>query len=275
MARPLAPPAKPVSPLGLRIVSALVLGPLVLAMVWLSGAFLAVLMLAAVALMGWEWARLVGRGGFGPTGLAVIVAMEAAVGALTLGEGRMACGLAAAGAVVVGALARMARGEAAWAAGGTLWISLAALSFLWLAQMPGGGRETAFWLLSLVWANDIAGYAIGRAVGGPKLAPRWSPKKTWAGFFGGVISAGLVGLLWSGVVWQQSTTLPIVSALLAMAAQLGDLAESLAKRHFGVKDSSGLIPGHGGLLDRVDGLMAAAMVAGAVSLATGRGPSAW
>jgi phosphatidate cytidylyltransferase len=275
MARPLAPPAKPVSPLRLRIVSALVLGPLVLAMVWLRGAFLDALMLAAVALMGWEWARLAGRGAFGATGLAVIVAMEGAMGALALGEGGIACGVAAAGALLVGAMARFVRGEPAWAAGGTLWITLAALSFLWLAQMPGGGRETAFWLLGLVWANDIAAYAVGRAVGGPKLAHRWSPKKTWAGFFGGVISAGLFGLLWSGVVWQHNTSVAIVSALLAMAAQLGDLAESLAKRHFGVKDSSGLIPGHGGLLDRVDGLMAASMVAGAVSLAIGRGPSAW
>jgi len=244
-------------------------------MVWAQGVFLDALMLAAVALMGWEWARLVGRGAVGPAGFAVIATMEAAMAALALGDGRLACGLAVAGAVVVAVLARTARGEAAWAAGGTLWITIAALAFLWLAQGPGGGWQTAYWLLAVVWANDIAAYAVGRAVGGPKLAPRWSPKKTWAGFLGGVICAGIVGFLWSGVVWHQSTTGGIVSALVAMAAQLGDLAESLAKRHFGVKDSSGLIPGHGGLLDRVDGLMAASAVAGAVTFATGRGPSVW
>jgi phosphatidate cytidylyltransferase len=252
------------------------MGPPVLLLVWLGGAFLDALMLVAVGLMGWEWARLVGRGSFGPTALAVLVTGVGALGALILGNGRVALLLAACGSALVAVLARLTRsGSAIWAGAGTLWIVVAALAFLWLARAPEGGRAIVFWLLAVVWTNDVAAYAVGRSVGGPKLAPRWSPNKTWAGFFGGVLGAGVIGFLWSIAVWRSNATIAIVSTLLAMAAQLGDLAESLAKRHFGVKDSSTLIPGHGGLLDRVDGLMAAAMVAGAVTLATGRGPPAW
>lgn len=261
----------------LRILSALVLGPVVLVAVWLDGALLSGLMLLAVAVMGWEWARLAGGGRFGPTGIAVLASGEAALGALVLGAGAVgACLIALAGAACVFAVAAASRGaEPLWAAAGALWIALGALAFLGLARPPAGGRETALWLLALVWANDIAAYAAGRAIGGPKLARRLSPNKTWAGFIGGVAAAGLIGLLAIGVGWASATTVVLVSLLLGVAAQLGDLAESLAKRHFGVKDSSGLIPGHGGLLDRVDGLLAAAAAAAVATLAAGKSPLFW
>lgn len=254
------------------------LGPLALAAVVAGGPWLLALVVLAVAVMGWEWARLVGRGSFGALGALIVATDLAATAALGAGAGPGLACLAAvggAGLVAVGAAATGA-GEPLWAAGGTAWIALATGAFLALASLPMGGRETVLWLLGVVWANDIAAYASGRAIGGPKLAPGLSPNKTWAGFAGGVASAGLVGWLAGRLAATPTPTeLVAVSLLLGVAAQLGDLAESAAKRHFGVKDSSWLIPGHGGLLDRVDGLLAASVVAEAVNLAAGSSPLLW
>jgi phosphatidate cytidylyltransferase len=258
-----------------------VLGPIVLAVVcwqgWWRGPLLAMLMLAGVAVMGWEWARLAAGDGFGPAGVAILITGELAVGALAIGAGGgVACLVALLGGACVYAAAAASRlPEPLWAAAGSLWIVLGAVAFYWLAQPPQLGRETALWLLFVVWANDIAAYAAGRTIGGPKLAPRLSPNKTWTGFVGGVATSGLVGALAIGVGWSSTISIIEASVLLGVAAQLGDLAESLAKRHFGVKDSSGLIPGHGGLLDRVDGLLAASLLAGGISLVAGRSPLLW
>jgi phosphatidate cytidylyltransferase len=257
--------------------SATVLGPVVLASVWWPGPWLVALTLVGVAGMTWEWARLAGRGRFGFTGLAVLATGEAALAALTLDlGGGIACLIALVGAGGVFASAAAGRApEPFWTALGTLWIVLGAVAFFWLARSADGGNKTALWLLLVVWANDIAAYAAGRSIGGPKLAPRLSPNKTWAGFIGGVACSGLIGALALGVGWAFSISIVVISLVLGVAAQLGDLVESLAKRHFGVKDSSGLIPGHGGLLDRVDGLLAASAVAGVASLAAGRTPLFW
>ena len=113
-----------------------------------------------------------------------------------------------------------------------------------------------FWLLAVVWATDIGAYFAGRGIGGPKLAPSISPNKTWAGLIGGALSAGLVGTLAAGLTDSDATLLVVGGMILAVVAQGGDLLESWCKRHFGVKDSSHIIPGHGGILDRVDGLLA-------------------
>jgi phosphatidate cytidylyltransferase len=262
----------------LRVASAALLGPLALAAVWAGGRWLLALVLLGAVAMGWEWARLAGRGAFGPVGALVVATGLAATALLGAGAGLgLACLGAVGGAVLVFAgAAASGKAEPLWAAAGSLWLSLGAVAFLALARLPDGGRGTTFWLLGVVWTNDTAAYASGRAIGGPKLAPRLSPSKTWAGFFGGVACAGLFGWV-AGRLAGSANPLPVVAAslLLAVAAQLGDLAESAAKRHFGVKDSSWLIPGHGGLLDRVDGLLAASVVAEVVSLGMGRSPLFW
>jgi phosphatidate cytidylyltransferase len=261
--------------LRLRVLSALILGPIALASVWLDGVWLFALVLLAVAVMGWEWARLAARGA--AAGSLILATGPAAVATLGLGGGLgLACLVALAGAVLVLAAAAITGlAEPTWAAAGTSWIALGSVAFLGLDLLPVGGRETVLWLLAVVWVNDIGAYAVGRAVGGPRLAPRLSPNKTWAGFVGGVASGAALSWLTTLIASASPWSLVPLSLLLGLASQLGDLAESLAKRHFGVKDSSALIPGHGGLLDRVDGLLAASVAAGAVTLAVGRSPLLW
>lgn len=249
------------------------LAPVVLGAVWLQGVALDLLLLAGAAVMGWEWARLSGRGGFGPAGFLILGSEVAAVLAMALGAPGWALLLALLASAAVLAVGKAA--EPVWAAGGTLWIAAGAIAFLWLAGDPLTGRGTALWLLALVWANDTAAYVAGRLIGGPKLASRISPNKTWAGFGGGVLGAGAIGWAAALIGGARPEIVAPASLLLAAAAQLGDLAESAAKRHFGVKDSSQLIPGHGGLLDRVDGLLAAAALAGLITVAAGASPFAW
>ena len=245
------------------------MAPVALAAVWLGGPWLSALVLLAVAGMGWEWARLTSGGGFGATGAVTMATGVISVGALLLGvDLGIAFALALAGSATVLAVAALTRAaEPLWAAAGTLWIALGAAAFLYLAL--AGGRGMVLWLLAVVWATDIGAYAAGRGIGGPRLAPRLSPNKTWAGLAGGVASAALVGLVTAWLGGSPAGVLALASAGLAVVAQLGDLAESLAKRHFGVKDSSKLIPGHGGLLDRLDGLLAASVATGLVALLLG------
>jgi phosphatidate cytidylyltransferase len=266
------------SALQLRVASAAVLGPLALAAVWFGDGWLLALVLVGAAVMGWEWARLVTQGGFGTLGALTLATGLAAAALAGLGAGVGWALLAAGGGalLVLAAALRGRNAEAVWAAAGAFWLALGTIGFLALGRLPEAGRGTLFWLLGVVWASDVAAYACGRGLGGPKLAPRISPNKTWAGFFGGIAGAGVVGWI-AGLLAGTGGALALLGAslLLGVAAQLGDLAESAAKRHFGVKDSSGLIPGHGGLLDRVDGLLAASVLAGALTFGAGRSPLLW
>ncbi|MGH7123813.1 MAG: phosphatidate cytidylyltransferase [Stellaceae bacterium] len=262
--------------LTLRVLSAAVLAPVAICAAWLGGALLAALITLAAAVMGWEWGRLADRGRFGTAGVLVAVTEVAGVGVAAVGWP-----MAALGVLAVGASARFlwpsAEGGASlWAGVGTLWIGAACTALVYLGTDPVTGRATLLWLFALVWATDSAAYLVGRKVGGPRLAPIWSPKKTWSGALAGVVAAGLVGLVTANILGISMLS-PVcwISLGLSVAAQAGDLAESAAKRRFGAKDASGLIPGHGGLLDRLDGLLAAAAVAAALTLARGASPVVW
>lgn len=136
-------------------------------------------------------------------------------------------------------------------AAGMLYAGLPVLSLFYLHGQYDG-IDLSFWTLAVVWATDIGAYFAGRSIGGPKLAPKWSPNKTWAGLIGGMISATLIGLALTLVLHVQ-LRLVAFSGLLAVSAQLGDLFESMMKRRAGVKDSGWLLPGHGGVMDRLDG----------------------
>jgi phosphatidate cytidylyltransferase len=248
----------------LRLVSAIILVPLALAAVWFGPPWISVLVAVAGAAMAWEWGRLTALGRAGPRQILVIAAVLAAVAAAALGWFVAAPVMAALGAI---AAALCAPNDRIWTGAGTLWIGAGAAAFLWLAAL--GGHDLVLPLLFVVWATDICAYTAGKALGGPKLAPALSPNKTWAGFAGGIIGAAVIGV---GVV----VVLPVPLLYagmggigLSLAAQAGDLVESVAKRHFGVKDASGLIPGHGGALDRLDGLIAASIALALALLAAG------
>jgi len=265
------------NPLWLRIASALVLAPLPVAAIWFGWPWLPLLTGAAAAVMAWEWGRLCRGGHFGHTGIVLVAVVLAAVGTAALASTGLALVTALVGAGLVLWAARNSREvEPQWMAFGVLWVALPCVCLLWLARDGPTSRATLLWVLAVVWATDIGAYVVGRTLGGPRLAPRWSPRKTWAGLAGGTVFAALTG--WATASWlgiSPAAQLAGVSAGLAIVEQFGDLAESVAKRRFGVKDSSGLIPGHGGLLDRLDGLLAVVPVVALLTLVGGLRPLAW
>ncbi len=160
---------------------------------------------------------------------------------------------------------------------GLLYVLLAGAALLWLRDDPAVGRAHVIFLLLVVWACDIGAYLVGRWIGGPRMAPRISPGKTWSGAIGGLIAAVAVGLgaahflTDTAIGWRAI----VVAAALAVVAQAGDLLESYMKRRLEVKDSSHLIPGHGGLFDRLDALMAGSVMAALLALTLGRGVVLW
>jgi phosphatidate cytidylyltransferase len=270
----------------------LALGPVPIAAIWFGSPWLPLVTAGAAAVMAWEWGRLLHRPGSGaaptrrvgavpatsvPVGAALVAVVTASVATAALAPALLAIGIALLGAVIAYWVARGAgSGEPGWAALGALWVALPCVAFLWLAGTAAGGRATLLWVLAAVWATDIGAYAFGSIFGGPRLAPRWSPRKTWAGLLGGVLCAALVGVTTAHIVGSASAwPLSLLSGGLAVVEQLGDLAESLAKRRFGVKDSSGLIPGHGGLLDRLDGLLAVLPTVALLTWVGGRNVLTW
>lgn len=205
----------------LRALSAVVLGPLVLAAVWYGFPWIDLVAAVAAPVMILEWSRLTR------------------------------------GAPILRVLA-------------CLYGLAALVALLWLRHQPGSGRETILWVLACIWATDIGAYFVGRTAGGAKLAPSISPGKTWSGLIGGMawaaVASALVGYAFG---LGETMHLAIAGAALAIVGQAGDLLESAAKRRAGVKDSGRLIPGHGGLLDRIDGLMAVLVAVAAARLVAG------
>jgi phosphatidate cytidylyltransferase len=255
-----------------RLLTAAVLAPVVIAVVWQGGIAMAVMLAAAAAVMAREWDRLIG----GASALAVAAAAALALLATVAGEaglGLVAIAVAAAG------LAATKRGPVAaraWAALGPVYVGGPCLALLWLRHHPEHGFALVLWLLLVVWAADIGAYLVGRLVGGPRLAPRLSPGKTWAGLGGGVVAAATVGGLAAAGLGRTQVGGPAgAGAVLALVGQAGDLFESWLKRRRGVKHSGALLPGHGGLLDRLDALLVAAPVTAAFVLAGGEGVALW
>ena len=251
-----------------RVLSALLLVPIVLAIVFLGSPAMEGLVILAAILLGWEWGGLCGADRPMPARVAVILAILAGVLAAALGYYGPALLLVAAGLLVVGlAMAALRLANPLWLALGVPYLALPCIALLWLRFTQDSGAELVLWLLLVIWATDSGAYFVGRAIGGPKLAPRISPNKTWAGFIGGIAAADLVAA--SGwILLPEHPLLPliVIGALVAALSQVGDLFESFAKRRFGVKDTGTLIPGHGGLLDRVDGLLVGILAISSVLL---------
>ncbi|MCF4164597.1 phosphatidate cytidylyltransferase [Zavarzinia compransoris] len=248
--------------LGRRILSGVVLGAVGLAGVHFGdGYFVALIGLVALALV-FEWDRITDRDGIGPAAVVHIGFVAAALAAGALGVFPAAMGLIVAGVLASILLARARGRVAVWSGIAVPYVALPCLAMLWLRFDAAAGAALVYWLLASIWATDTGAYVAGRTIGGPRLAPRISPKKTWAGLIGGVVAAVAVGALVALAVGLSRPLLfGLVSGLIGAWSQIGDLCESAMKRHFGVKDSSNLIPGHGGFLDRLDGLLFAAPAA--------------
>jgi phosphatidate cytidylyltransferase len=257
-----------------RVLSAAVLAPLSLACIWFGGAVFAALLAVITAGLAYEWLDLCRQ--LNPRAIALFVVLPVTVLVAAWGGAAPALALLTA-AMIAGVALAGGISRARPLAFGVPYLGLAAVALVWLRQPPMSGGANVIVLLMIVWASDIGAYITGRAIGGPLLAPRISPGKTWSGAIGGLAAAGSTGLaaslvLGSGPIsWRPAG----FALLLGVISQIGDLFESRLKRHFGVKDSGTTIPGHGGLLDRLDAVLTAAPTAALLALIVGRGVVLW
>jgi phosphatidate cytidylyltransferase len=262
-----AKPAGPLPELALRIISALVLVALALAATVAGGIWFQLMVVAGALLVIREFTALARPSLDGVFGVAAQAATVAVL-AVWLAAG-LTAGLAVFVALVPGlGIWQNALHRKIWSAAGLVYAILPALALVMLRGDSQAGLHSVLFVFAAVWAADTAAYFAGRAIGGPKLAPKISPNKTWAGFFGGLAGSLVTG---PAILWllgdRPGMAAGIAALLLSLASQAGDLFESWIKRHFGKKDSGVLIPGHGGLLDRIDGLIfaaCAALIAGLV-----------
>jgi phosphatidate cytidylyltransferase len=273
--------SRPSTPAGenltLRVWSSLVLAPLAVATAYFGGWPFALFWCAAAIGVFWEWSALVADKNRRPIVMVGAAALALASGLAASGHAVGIFGiLGAIAAILVAALGLGAIAplgpphHRGWLAGGVPYAGAIGIAPVVLRSDSENGFVAMVFLFAIVWATDIAAFFLGRLIGGPRLLPRVSPKKTWSGAIGGLAAAVLAAVAvakaagLSGFIW-----LALVAAILSCAAQAGDLFESLVKRRFGAKDSSHLIPGHGGLMDRLDGFIFAAAIAALVGLLRG------
>ena len=258
--------------IGTRILSTFILAPPILAAIYAGASYFTLMLVLISFIMAWEWGRLCGGVRFKPPGVALVMGTGLAVILTAAGHMREVLFLIPAVVLLVYLLGRRFKeGSPSWLALGIVYIAVPCMALLWMRDLPGMGREVLFWIFGVVWATDTGAYCAGTLIGGPKLAPRLSPHKTWAGLAGGVVAAALVSGLLVGLTGAGFALWLLVcfGAFLALVGQMGDLFESSVKRRFGVKDTSHLIPGHGGALDRFDGLLAVSPVVVAFLLMMG------
>ncbi|TPM42031.1 phosphatidate cytidylyltransferase [Mesorhizobium sp. B2-3-4] len=248
------------SNLQLRVISAVVLAIVALGLTWLGGLPFRLLCAVMSALIFYEWTRMARPAaaeglGFLPEALMVIF-----IGGLIAGLPALWLLPLVVVLVAVIAITAGVRKIGQWDAGGLAYASMSGLSLALLRDGDHAGLVAILFLFAVVWATDIFAYFVGRAVGGPKLAPSISPGKTRSGALGGAVGGVVAGLVLAVIAGAGNLALlGLVALVLSVVAQAGDLFESWVKRRHGCKDSGVLIPGHGGIMDRVDGLVAAAL----------------
>jgi phosphatidate cytidylyltransferase len=246
------------SNLQLRAVSAVLLAAVALWLTWLGGTPFRLLMILGAALVYYEWVSMAGLGVARSSVGAVVVAVLTAL-LVSGAAGNILVGVLTAG-IVATAVAGWAFGRDLSAAAALAYAGFAAMALALSRGADGAGLKAILFLFAVVWATDIAAYFTGKTLGGPKLAPSISPGKTWSGAVGGAVAGVAGGLAAARASGTDITGMLAATALfLTVMSQAGDLFESAVKRRFGVKDSSRIIPGHGGLMDRVDGLVAAGL----------------
>lgn len=257
-----------VSNLALRIVSAAVLAPLALATAYIGDWPFALFWCLAAAAVLWEWIALVAGTGhklmFSSCGSAIAVA------ALVAWHGRPIAAILVLGLGVLAGAIFAPRRRRVWTMAGVGYAGVMLLAPMLLRADEENGFLAMLLLFAVVWTTDVLGYFAGRALGGPKLCPPVSPKKTWSGALAGTIGAMIVGVAFARAFgFANEVSLALVALVLSVLAQSGDLLESAIKRHFGAKDASQLIPGHGGVMDRLDGFWAAVLAACVIGLLRG------
>jgi len=260
-------PSASTGDLGKRIASGIVMASLAVGAVLVGGWPFALFWAAAAVGIFWEWSAIVPGGGAAARAVGVVALIAAALAA---GAGQIYAAPMAVAAGVVAVAAACAPGRRGWGAAGVAYAGIVLIAPLLLRRDREFGLLAILFLFAVVWSTDILGYFVGRAVGGPRLAPPISPRKTWSGACGGALGALAAGV---AVVYiaGNAALLPVacVAFALSIASQAGDLFESAIKRRFGVKDAGHVIPGHGGLMDRLDGFIAASGVAALVGITRG------
>ncbi|WFU03355.1 phosphatidate cytidylyltransferase [Rhizobium sp. CB3171] len=248
--------------LRLRIISGIVLAVVVLAATWYGGLSFRILAAAIGLLVYYEWSTITDLHGRDPQGNALgWLGLVLIAGATLMAESVYSLEVLVI-FVAVTAIMVTVRHKSWWLPGGIFYAGLTAIALAEIRDDDLRGFVLMLFIFATVWATDIFAYFVGRAIGGAKLAPRISPGKTWSGAIGGAIAAVVAG---TAVVWSffsaDGLWIPALTLVLSICSQIGDLFESFLKRRFGVKDSSHLIPGHGGVMDRVDGLIFACFAA--------------
>jgi len=276
IAAPAAAQAKPsrTGDLKVRVLSALVMAPIVLGAVWAGGwVFHALIAFGSVIAVS-EWTSIVPSARRLPARLMATIGILVALMVQIVASPAAGLGAAAAFAVLTAIVGGGSdRGLLGF---GVLYVAVGMAGLMWLRDLPDSGLSLFLFVLFAIWATDIGAYAAGRSIGGPKLAPRISPKKTWAGLIGGMVASALFGWLVALAFGAARPDIALaVGAATAVVGQAGDLFESAVKRRYNVKDSGQLIPGHGGILDRIDGLLAAAPVLALFHAAVGSVLSWW
>ena len=251
----------------LRVGSALVLVPLAVGTAYLGGpAFLALWGLAAEVVL-WEWTHLIGEPRRMPVLAVGAAAFSGAAALFWLSSPGAALAVLAMGAIA--AVGPAGPGRRSWVLAGGLYAGAILGAPAVLRSDAEYGLPALLLLFGVVWTTDVMAYFVGRALAGPKLWPAVSPKKTWSGAVGGTAGATLVGSGLAALAGLSVPALAFVCVMLSLAAQAGDLLESALKRRFGAKNASELIPGHGGLMDRLDGFVVAALAAALLGVARG------
>lgn len=250
-----------------RIIYGLVLAAIAVACNLAGRTPFAVLVLVATVLIAWEWGALVRQRPFDLAFWIHAATMALAVVLTLIDRSALALAAVVAGALVVFVLAMGTRPHLSGL--GVFYGGLPVVGLVWLHGAPDYGWLAVLFVYLVVWCTDTGAYMFGRGIGGPKLWPAVSPNKTWAGFVGGIIAAGAMALVIAAFLTGASPVgLLFKAVVLAVVSQAGDLAESALKRGFGAKNSSNLIPGHGGVLDRLDGFVVAATVAALMAAMT-------
>ena len=256
--------------LGIRTLSSAILIPAILVDIWLGDIWFHLLVALLAVMMAHEWTNIVHDRSSAQFALHAAAALCGALLSPSIGWPSTLAVIAIIAIVSLLLAMAQSRRPSIWLVSGIPYVGLPAMAFVILRGESQAGMLTLMWLFAVVWAADICAYFVGRLIGGRKLAPVISPQKTWAGLFGAIVGGMAAGLVVAyGMGLASLISLGLLGGVLAVIEQLGDLFESALKRHFGIKDSGRLIPGHGGVLDRVDGLVAASLVLAAIVIAAG------